>query len=58
VIGAWSAEYLWQDTGLLVLVLGIGGAYGLYALWRRRASSASPVSDNEFQGGEASSSWS
>jgi hypothetical protein len=58
VIGAWSAEYLWRDTGLLVLVLGVGGAYGLYTLWRGWAPSVSPVPDREFQGGEAASSWS
>jgi hypothetical protein len=58
VIGAWSAEYLWRDTGLLVLVLGVGGAYGLYTLRHGWAPLVSPVPDREFQGGEAASSWS
>lgn len=58
VLGAWNVEYPWRDTGLLVLVLGIGGAYGIYTLWRWWAPSASPFPDREFQGGEAAASWS
>lgn len=59
LLGLGSAAALQTSTDLIVLVLVLGGLYGGYRLWcwgRRSAPSNSPATD--FQGGEASASWS
>jgi uncharacterized membrane protein YgcG len=59
LLGLGSAEALQKHTGLLVLVLVLGGLYGSYRLWRwGQTSAASFFSAADFQGGGASGSWS
>jgi hypothetical protein len=59
LLGLGSAEALQTNTDLFVLVFVLVGLYGSYRLWRWGQTSApSFFSTADFQGGEASASWS